>query len=231
MYKTETAIILPRKLSAYTIKLIAISAMLIDHIAWRFVPTASVTGAVMHIIGRLTFPIMCFLISEGFYYTKSRKKYITRMILFAFLSQLPYSYFHIGGIAFYQLNVMFTLLFGLIALCIWKSQLKQSTKMILIISLCTVSLFADWSYYGVLYCLTFCANRNNFNKQMKYFLIVSALLVITSIQHDITNLYTVGVLLVLPILKMYNGERGGYAWSKWIFYIFYPLHLIVIGML
>ncbi len=61
-------------MSAYTLKIIAIIAMLIDHIAWAFVPTGTILGQVMHTIGRITAPIMSYFISEGFYHTHNVKK-------------------------------------------------------------------------------------------------------------------------------------------------------------
>ena len=41
----------------------------------------------------------------------------------------------------------------------------------------------------------------------------------------------IGVLMVYPVLKLYNGERGKAKWMKWFFYVYYPLHLIIIGMI
>ena len=57
------------------LKYLVIAAMLIDHIAWAFVPTASLLGQVMHIIGRLTGPTMAYMLAEGYRYTRSVKKY------------------------------------------------------------------------------------------------------------------------------------------------------------
>ena len=73
------------------IKYILIVAMLIDHIAWAFVPTASILGQAMHFIGRLTGPSMSVLLAEGFQYTKNKKKYALRLFIFAMISWVPYS--------------------------------------------------------------------------------------------------------------------------------------------
>ncbi len=62
-----------RPLTANVLKYIAIAAMLIDHIAWSFVSDYSVLGQIMHVIGRLTAPIMCYFIAEGYYYTRNVK--------------------------------------------------------------------------------------------------------------------------------------------------------------
>nr|MCR5440839.1 conjugal transfer protein TraX [Lachnospiraceae bacterium]MCR5618746.1 conjugal transfer protein TraX [Lachnospiraceae bacterium] len=61
------------------LKYIAIVAMLIDHIAWAFVPTGSVLGQVMHFFGRLTGPTMAYMLYEGYIHTKNVKKYAIRL--------------------------------------------------------------------------------------------------------------------------------------------------------
>ena len=61
------------------LKYLVIIAMLIDHIAWVFIPMASVLGQIMHFIGRLTAPTMVYFISEGYYYTHNIKKYALRL--------------------------------------------------------------------------------------------------------------------------------------------------------
>ena len=65
-------------LTGNALKLIAVLCMLIDHIAWAFVPTASAAGVVMHIIGRITAPVMCFMLTEGYRYTSNFKGYVRR---------------------------------------------------------------------------------------------------------------------------------------------------------
>jgi len=115
------------------LKLIAIISMLIDHTAHMLAPTLpllskpifSILGEsitiyyIMRKVGRLAFPIFCFLISEGFYHTRNRIKYSLNLFIFALISELPYnllrtcgkSVFHING-----QNVFFTLLLGTIVL-------------------------------------------------------------------------------------------------------------------
>ena len=77
-------------LTANTLKYIAILAMLIDHVAWAFVPTYSVLGQVMHIIGRTTAPIMCFFIAEVYYHTRNVKKYALRLFVFTLIIYIPF---------------------------------------------------------------------------------------------------------------------------------------------
>ena len=84
-------------LNSNWIKCIAIIAMTIDHIAWLLYPgyTTDIIPITMHIIGRITCPIMCYFIAEGYHYTKDINKYTKRLFLFAFISHFP-SYENVG---------------------------------------------------------------------------------------------------------------------------------------
>ena len=79
-------------LDANQLKLIAIVAMTVDHIAWLLFPgyAAGAVPIVMHIIGRITCPVMCFFIAEGFHYTRDRKKYALRLFMLAVVSHFAY---------------------------------------------------------------------------------------------------------------------------------------------
>ena len=92
---------------------------------------------------------------------------------------------------------------------------------------------ADWSCIAVLAIVGMYAHRGNLEKQM--FKIIQWVLVYALVSYFfVSKTYAfimVGVLLVYPVLKLYNGERGNAKWMKWFFYIYYPLHLIVLGIL
>ena len=123
-------------LTAYQLKIIAIIAMVINHFAHivvllpidRGVMNAMLTP--MNIIGKLTIPIMCFFVAEGYYHTRNLQIYLLRMFVFAAISQIPFYLFEhdlpsslsmfIGDFAHF--NVIFTLLMGLLALTVWKSE-------------------------------------------------------------------------------------------------------------
>ena len=78
------------------IKYLVIVAMLIDHIAWAFVPMQSLLGQVMHFIGRLTGPTMAYFLVEGYLHTRNVKKYAIRLGFFALVSWLPFTLFEFG---------------------------------------------------------------------------------------------------------------------------------------
>ena len=81
-----------KKTDANTIKLIAVIAMTIDHVTWMIYPgyPKEFVPILLHIIGRLTCPIMCYFIAEGYHYTKNLNKYTVRLFLFAFISHFTY---------------------------------------------------------------------------------------------------------------------------------------------
>ena len=83
-----------KKLNSNHLKLIAIIAMTLDHIADLIYPGMqnNIISIILHIIGRLTAPIMFFFICEGFYYTKNLKKYILRLFIFAIISHFAYCF-------------------------------------------------------------------------------------------------------------------------------------------
>lgn len=240
-----------------TIKLFAIIAMLIDHIAWAFVPFNSVAGQIMHFFGRLTAPIMCYFIAEGYFYTRNIKKYILRLGLFAIISQIPFLMIESlkgppiliteNGIWInpellsLNLNTMFTLMLGLIALALWKTEIiEKPLRVMIVITICMLSLIGDWSVFAVLWILFFGIFHGDFKKQMiSYFIIAIASVVIIFsrrfkqvLSDPFIMFWQAGLLIPPLLLYLYNGKRkNNYPFFKWFFYLFYPIHLLVIGII
>src|SRR5690349_8465787 len=128
-----------KKLTGNAIKMIAIIAMIIDHTAWAFVATDSVLAAIMHTIGKLTGPIMFYFIAEGNHYTKNKSKYVSRLVIFALISHIPYNiFFNQGKITLLPTSVIFTLLCGLVALIVYENLHNQLAKGIIIVLLTAV---------------------------------------------------------------------------------------------
>lgn len=229
-------------LNATQIKTIAIVAMLIDHIASAFVSLYTVQGQVMHIIGRLTAPIMCFFIVQGYLHTRSLKKYFARMAIFAVISHFPYVLKSTGGISLFPTGVIYTLTLGLAAIYVYDKVNNKALKWLAIIGLCLLSVPGDWPIFGIVMCLIFYIHRDSFKKQcigitiLAFSMVLFILLSLFEIEVDITkallqSCYQLAVILSLPILYFYNGERGGNKYSGWVFYIFYPLHLLILALI
>ena len=106
-------------LNGFTLKWIAMLTMLIDHTGMVLFPQYRI----FRIVGRLAFPIYCFLLVEGAVHTSNWKKYVSRLILFALISEIPFDLARSGQIvAADAQNVFFTLSFGLLAVIILKEQ-------------------------------------------------------------------------------------------------------------
>ena len=121
----------------------------------------------LHSAGRITAPIMCFFVAEGYFHTRSRPRYALRLLLFALISHFAYTFafgipflpFQTG--IFNQTSVMWPLFLGLLALWISESQhprLTTGIKLAALLALCALALPADWSCIAVLLIVFFGAN-------------------------------------------------------------------------
>ena len=235
-------------LSAHALKLIAVLAMLLDHIGAAFVPLDNWVGFALRIIGRLTAPIMCFFIAEGFHRTRNVRRYALRLAVFAVISHFAFYYAWMEsfpiylryGLVVYPTSVMFPLLFGLLALIIWSQpHLSERVKALSISVLCFLSVFGDWGPIAVLWILFFGIFHGDFSRQARAFstitLVYCGVTIATGFgfpEQRIMGLIQLAGLLTLPLLRAYNGQLGkGGRPAKWFFYWFYPVHLLLIGLL
>lgn len=242
----------PKILNSNIIKMIAITAMTIDHIAWAVYPgyPKETLPVIMHMIGRLTCPIMCFFIAEGYHHTKNINKYTLRLFLFAVISHFPYIYasmdfidwksfipFYYGNIL-NQTSVMWSLAWGLVMLRVAKSDKinNNALKITFIILICLISFPSDWSCIAALCVMAFGTNRGQFKIQALWLIIYVAMYAVVYFFtiDKIYGLIQMAVILSIPLISMYNGQRGKNRkinkFVKWFFYIYYPLHLLIIGM-
>lgn len=231
------------KLNNNHLKLIAIIAMTIDHGADLIFPgfTAAPMSIVMHLIGRLTAPIMWFFVCEGYHFTKDRKKYIMRLGIFSIISHFAYCFsFGIPPIPFStgifnQTSVMYPLFIA--AFILWLDDNKTLQTRIWLKRIITFILIwsafpADWSCIAVLSIIGMYKKRGDLKGQMKKMLPLIFLYGVVS-YFFVSKVYAmvlIGVLFVYPVLKLYNGEKGKANWMKWFFYAYYPAHLIIIGI-
>lgn len=238
-------------LDSNMIKIIAIIAMTIDHITWMIYPgyPKEIIPIILHIIGRITCPIMCYFISEGYHYTKDINKYMKRLFVFAFISHFAYVFASLdfvdwrSFIPFYygsvlnQTSVMWSLAWGLVMLRVVYSKKIESNmmKVLLIVLICFISFPSDWSCVASLCILAFGTNRGKLKKQtlwMMFYVAIYAMVYFFEID-KIYGLLQMAVVLSVPIIVMYNGKRGNNrrinTIMKWLFYIYYPLHLFIIG--
>lgn len=233
-----------KRLNSNHLKLIAIIAMTIDHFTDLFYPgfPAEALPVTMHLIGRLTAPIMWFFIAEGYHHTRNVRKYIFRLGLFAVVSHFAYCFaFGINFIPFKtgifnQTSVMYPLFIAVVVMWLEdleKEKLNSKLKIAIIFVLIWSAFPADWSCIAVLAILEINKYRGNLSKQMLSMMKWVMLYAIVSFffVNKAYGVVCLGVILVYPFLRMYNGERGKAKWLKWFFYIYYPAHLIILGIL
>jgi len=239
-----------RKRNADQIKGIAVAAMTIDHLAWLLFPgyRQELLPLVMHIIGRITCPVMCYFVAEGYHHTRNVDRYTQRLFVFALISHFAYRFASadfvgwrslipfLDGQILNQTSVMWSLAWGLVMLRVAESpRIRQEwIKTLLILLICIVTFPGDWSCVASLWILAMGTNRGNFREQMGWMLFYAALYA-TVYFFALDRLYgllQMAVVLSIPVLQSYNGERGkmGKA-GKWLFYYYYPAHLAVIGWL
>lgn len=238
-------------LNSNALKTIAVIAMTVDHIAWLLFPNYphEFLPVLLHIIGRLTCPIMCYFIAEGYHYTRDVRKYTVRLFVFALISHFAYIFasadyvdiksfipFYYGNIL-NQTSVIWPLAWGLVMLRIVNSEKiqKQWVKTLLVLLICVVTFPSDWSCIASLCILAFGTNRGNLKAQSMWLVIYVALYsaVYCFAIDRVYGLVQMGVVLAIPFIKLYNGKRGKdpriNKFMKWLFYIYYPLHLAILG--
>lgn len=232
-----------KTLNGDQLKLIAILAMTVDHVADLIYPgfPAVPAAILLHIIGRLTAPIMWFFISEGFHYTHDIKKYLLRLGGFAVISHFAYCFaFGIDPVPFRsgifnQTSVMYPLFVGALVLWLQNSgvRMREWQRTAAVFLLIWSAFPGDWSCIAVLSVVGMYRNRGDLKKQMTA--ILPWVLLYAAISFFFVDraygLVQPFVFLVYPLLKRYNGQRGRGKGVKWFFYLYYPAHLAVIGLL
>lgn len=229
-------------MNVFILKMIACITMLIDHIGHCFIPPQGDTEILYlacRSIGRIAFPIFCFLIVEGFLHTRSLKKYIIRLSVFAVISEFAYDFgfnFMSANRWYLQQNVFLTLLVGLIVIATVNYLFRTyahnpviyntaATITIVLGSLLVYLLRTDYSYKGIIYILIFYFFRG---RKVLLCLIMSAVVIAFYGQDSLFVLNAHTLLALIPIC-LYNGKKGPSA--KYAFYAFYPAHLILFGLI
>lgn len=212
-------------MSAFVLKIIAVISMFIDHIGYAIFGGFSF----FNYMGRLAFPIFAFQISEGYLHTKNLKKYSLRLLLFAIISQIPFMLFRSIVSRTFALNIFFTLFLGLICIYLYdKSKYKSLALFICaLIALIAEYTKCDYGFYGVAIILIFYIFKNNFINASIFFIIATVINYFNQILLAKEYLYLF-ICTITPILfiSAYNGKKG--KDTKYLLYLFYPIHLLLI---
>lgn len=211
-----------RKLTSNQLKLLAMLTMTLDHIGVQMFP-----GVLwLRIVGRLAFPIYAYMIAEGCAHTRNRRKYLLQMAGLALLCQLVY-FFAMGSL-FQCILVTFTLSILLIYACDTGSR-PLTALALLGVAFVTVALprllpgtdFAiDYGFFGVLVPVAAYLGKT---RREKLLFTAGALVVLA---WSVGGIQWYSLAALLP-LALYGGQRGKRR-MKWLFYLYYPLHLAAI---
>lgn len=229
-------------LTSNQIKAIAIAAMTLDHLVWTLFPGYDTRWFILlaHILGRLTAPIMWFFIAEGYHYTRNVKKYALRLFVLAVISHFAYNFcFGIPFVPFQtsifnQTGVVWSLAWGLVLLWLFDQEtVPVWVKYISIPVVCIITFPCDWSCIAAMAVLFIGSNRGTFKAQMTWMMVwtfVYAAVYFFFIDkvYALVQLFT---CLSIPLLGMYNGQRGQWKGMGKLFYAFYPAHLFLCGLL
>lgn len=223
-----------RPLPQEGLKFLACAIMLLDHIGATLVP-----GWTLRIIGRLAFPIFCFLLAEGAHYTKNPKNYLLRLGIGAVLSELPFDLALFGSWSWNHQSVMVTLLLGAMALLAMKRLAQPLVKiLVLLLFACLAELLrTDYGGAGVLMVGLFGLTR-----ERKYGWVVQLLGMYLICRWVIPGapvwffgryvfIEIFAIAALLPIW-LYSGKK--YTSSRavqWAFYLFYPVHLWILYLI
>ncbi len=216
-------------MSSFVLKIIAIITMFIDHLGYAIFGKFSY----FNYIGRLSFPIFAFQISEGYIHTKNLKKYFLRLFLFALVSQIPFMLFHSIISSDFSLNIFFTLFLGLLSIYIYDECKYKFLGIIASVLLALIAQFShcDYGAYGVAIILIFYIFKNNIITSSMFFIIATLIrYFLPCIKYGIFQkkyLYLF-ICTIIPCLffAAYNGKKGKN--TKYLLYLFYPIHLILI---
>ncbi len=264
----------PRGTTGFTLKLVAIAGMTANHVAHVFMPVLPVVvGEMLFWLGGVTFPIMAFLLVEGYRHTSSLPRYAARLAVFAAISQIPYSLLF-GAMG----NVLITLLIGLFLLWAFDAVTSRLAFGGIAFAMIAASFWCDWGIIGPLMILAFYALRPQGNRRaiLTCMAIPFAMTVVSAVAYliqaangadtltlsgtaalltstapfddavplvglpaDFANAFVVqtcnlgyalvGYTLATLLLLRYGGQRGRPL--KWLFYAYYPAHLLVLWLI
>lgn len=234
-------------IDGFKLKVVAILAMLLNHIGSGFglYEQSSVLFFFTEFIGKLTFPIMAYLLVEGFYYTHDRRRYAGRMAVFWLISVYPFHLLFSGNRPFSPIelvnNIFFTLFMGLLLMMVYEKTKSPFLKYLSVLFFSLITITSDWSLIGVLLIFGFYKWKDKKIGIWLPIVYTTAFLILMFGMIHVADkqavpLYQVfsglGMLMVIPLLYAYNGERGySPKWVKWGFYGFYPIHLVALSVI
>ncbi len=242
------------EITSFVLHIFAMATMLLDHIFH----SGLVDITWFTCVGRLAFPIFAFMIAEGFHYTKSRKKYALRMLIFAAVTEIPFNLVVSGKLIYLpHQNVMWTFLLSILLLTLYEN-IKQEKSAVMrffaypvitvIFMVIAVLGMVDYNAIGIitvaLFYFTRTENTDKASKKAVCYTIQLVVMCMLNVMISSVPDYGIQIapdlylsiqsfaVLALPLIWLYNGKQGCYnKYIKWGYYLFYPVHCLVLGLL
>lgn len=233
------------------LKGIACITMLLDHIGAVIVMACFQNTAIenkralldlyefLRLIGRISFPIYCFLLVEGSVRTRDPKRYALRLLIAALLSEIPFDLAIYGAVTWLHQSVMVTLLLGLCALEVMKRCPNLPLQFLAVVPFAAVAewLHADYGANGILVIALFALTRELPRKELWQFLGIwcifspNHLMMLNWIGRFSITMQEWAMLAVIPI-SLYDGRKiANHKAVQWGFYLFYPAHLVALHLI
>ena len=212
--------------TANQLKIIAMISMTLDHIGFILLPK----WKILRILGRLAMPIYAWMIAEGCRHTRSRKKYFLRMAGLGALCQVVYLF----AMKSVYMCILVTFSLSIVLIDVIENYQKKRTR--------GSQLLAFGTMFGIFFlCVALPELWKGSDFDVDYGLVGVLLPVLVYFGREKTKYLTAGLILLgfnygkvqwfalaaVPLLGMYNGQKGEKNLGKW-FYFYYPLHLLVI---
>jgi len=214
--------------------------MFIDHIGVTFLDTVPFW---FRAVGRLAFPIFVYLLAEGFRHTRSKEKLLMRLLVFAAISEIPYDLVMGNTINFAaNTNIFYTLFLGGVTIWLYerlRTRYGWQTFAVLTVILPAMMvaeiIIVDFGGLGVLFIFAMYAIKTKVVRLIAFGVLAISQFIPLVVAHSLGILISTEYLLMIvfalatvPLIALYNGERG--RQMKWLFYVAYPAHLVVLAV-
>lgn len=235
-----------RVLNRDQIKMLAIITMTFNHIAHVLLVPGSLLFEVFEDIGYFTAITMCFFLLEGYHYTRSRKAYAKRLLIFALISEIPF----LLAMGYFQMNVIFTLFICFLIFCVMDSGLAGWQRSLIVLGLVLSTVICDWALllaiaavlfkknenhprglafaYGIMFAIFWLMNIPGYAPAGAVYPLLSG----SAILHGFFAALGIAASGVATLV-LYNGRKSEkyVKFNKWFFYIYYPAHLLLLWLI
>ena len=220
-------------ISQETLKLIACITMLVDHIGAVFFP-----GSFLRTIGRISFPIYCYLLTEGVLHTRNQSRYGRRLLIGILLAEIPYDFLFYGSLNWGKQSVMVTLFLGYL-FCVAAMHISGLAQRILLLipfAYMGKLLHVDYGAWGVTLIGMFMLTKDQpkYRLQQIFWLAIISLMigkVMISVGPLRFPRQLCSLVALIPIFAYDGSKRTHNIWIQRGFYLFYPVHLVLLYLL